>query len=338
MAHEGLYFDDVVEGMDIPLLVKAASNVQMFMYAAATWNCDRIHYDQQFARDVFGLPDIVQVGPVSADWYAQMLGEWIGGTGFIKDLSYESRISVFPGDRLECRGRVVRKYDLKGYHAVDCDLAMVNQKGHDCSPGKARIILPAKGERRSLHDVIDELGVLTPPADATRRVPGKLLTQEMIRMIGVEAPPVVSDPITAKEIKRFALAVGDPNPAYHDDNKAREGRYGGLIAPPTYALWACHPVTQDGFVEDLTAGGYPERQAAFVIPRLPLENPLHGGDEHEFFSPIRPGDVVTGSTKVVDVYEKIGNTRSMIFVVTETTIKNQHDRLVDVFRVTMIYY
>jgi acyl dehydratase len=160
----------------------------------------------------------------------------------------------------------------------------------------------------------------------------------MIALIGFEAPPVVSDPITAKEIRRFALAVGDHNPAYHDEAVARLGRHGGLVAPPTYALWACHPVAQDGFVEDLTEGGYPDRMAALVIPRLPFENPLHGGDEHEFFAPIRPGDVLTGRTKVIDVFEKAGKTRAMIFVVTETTVRNQHDRLVDLLRVTMIYY
>lgn len=334
----GVTFDDVVEGMEIPPLVKTVSNVQMFMYAAATWNCDRIHYDQQFAKDVFGLPDIVQAGPMSADWYAQLLGEWIGDTGFIKNLAYESRTSVFPGDRLECSGRVVRKYDVKGYHAVDCELAMVNQKGQDCSPGRARVILPAKGARLDRDEAVAALAVLTPATDVIRRTPGKLLTEEMIGMVGVVAPPVMSDPITTKEIKRFALAVGDPNPAYHDSARPRDDQGGGVVAPPTYALWACHPATQDGFVEDLSPGGYPERQAAFVIPRLPLANPLHGGDDHEFFAPIRPGDVLTGSTKVVDVYEKIGKTRAMIFVVTETTLTNQRDRLVDLFRVTMIYY
>src|SRR5690606_12647343 len=133
-------------------------------------------------------------------------------------------------------------------------------------------------------------------------------------LIGTEAPPVVSDPITAKEIRRFALAVGDRNPAYHDEAAAQQGRWGSIVAPPTYALWACHPVSQDGFVEDLTPGGYPERMAALVIPKLPFENPLHGGDEHEFFQPIRVGDVLTGRTKVIDVYAKVGRTRTMIFV------------------------
>jgi hydroxyacyl-ACP dehydratase HTD2-like protein with hotdog domain len=325
-----LVLDDVVEGLEIPPLVKTASNVQMFMYAAATWNCDRIHYDQQFAREVFGLPDIVQAGPMSADWYAQLVGEWIGDAGFIKNLSYESRSSIVPGDRLECRGRVARTYDLEGYRAVDCELTMVNQKGQDCSPGRARVILPAKDARLDRDRAVAALGVLSPTPDAPRRTPGKLLTPDMLAMIGTVAPAVVSDPITAKEIRRYALAIGDPSRAYH----------GGadVVAPPAYALWACHPSTQDGFVEELTPGGYPERQAAFVIPRLPLANPLHGGDEHEFFAPIRPGDVLTASTKVVDVYEKIGKTRAMVFVVTETTVTNQRGALVDLFRVTMIYY
>lgn len=338
MTQNGVFFEDVTEGMPIKSLAKKSSMVSIFMYQAATWNCDRIHYDSKFAQEVFGLPDVVQTGPVSADWYAQILTEWMGETGLIKKLSYQSRLTILPEDKLVCGGKVIRKYTHKGYHCIDCDLTLVNQRGENTSPGKATIILPLKGKNLDFIQIADETDLFLDTSEKPIRLPGTLVTSEILKLIGVEAEPVTSDPITAKEIKRYALAIGDPNPLYHDEEKAKKSRYGGLIAPFGYALWACHPVSQDDFAENLTPGGYPKRQAAFYIPKLPVENLVHGGDEHEFFHPIRPGDVLTGSTKVFDISEKIGKTRSMIFVDTETTVKDQNNKLVDIFKVTAVFY
>jgi acyl dehydratase len=338
MAAMGLFFEDVRVGDTIRPLVKKSSNVQMFMYAAATWNCDRIHYDYKFAREVFGLGDIVQAGPLSADWYAQMLTEWMGETGCIRSLSYQSRFSIYPDETVICSGKVVNKIERNGFHCIDCELTMITQKGENCSPGKSTIILPVNGEKLHLEKLFDQIELSKPTEGAHKIKSGTLATEEVLKLIGYEAPQVVSDPITAKEIKRYALAIGDWNPIYHDKAQAKKSRYGGIIAPPAFALWACHPVSQDGFVENLTPGGYPERQGAFFIPKLPQENPLHGGDEHDFYLPIRPGDVLSASTKVMDIYEKAGKARAMIFVVTETVVKNQVGKLVDVFKVTMIYY
>ena len=63
---------------------------------------------------------------------------------------------------------------------------------------------------------------------------------------------------------------------------------------------------------------------------------LVGGDEWEFFEPIRPGDRITITSKIVDFYEDVGSRGKMLFTVTETSYKNQHDRVAMVVRRTGI--
>jgi len=40
--------------------------IELFRYSAATWNSHRIHYDQRYAREAEGYPDLVVHGPFTA--------------------------------------------------------------------------------------------------------------------------------------------------------------------------------------------------------------------------------------------------------------------------------
>ena len=59
------------------------------------------------------------------------------------------------------------------------------------------------------------------------------VTPEMKASIGIRSEPVTWE-VEKGEIVRFASAIGDPNPLYSDEAAARRGRYGGIIAPPTF--------------------------------------------------------------------------------------------------------
>ena len=59
------------------------------------------------------------------------------------------------------------------------------------------------------------------------------ITPEMKAAIGVESEPRTSE-VEKGAIIKFAEAIGDTNPIYNDEAAARESRYGGLIAPPTF--------------------------------------------------------------------------------------------------------
>jgi hydroxyacyl-ACP dehydratase HTD2-like protein with hotdog domain len=61
-----------------------------------------------------------------------------------------------------------------------------------------------------------------------------------------------------------------------------------------------------------------------------------GGKECQFYEPIRPGDTITGVDRVAEVYEKTGRSGSMIFIVRESELTNQHGQTVAVVRQSLI--
>lgn len=118
-------------------------------------------------------------------------------------------------------------------------------------------------------------------------------------------------------IKRFAEAIGDDNPLYHDTEFAQTSPFKGIIAPPTFVFeWNHHEAIAD---------------AALV-------GNIRAGNEYEFFQPLRPGDIITSKSKIKDVYEKQGHSGTMIFIVCETTYTNQRDELLGIQRSSQIVY
>ena len=47
----------------------------------------------------------------------------------------------------------------------------------------------------------------------------------------------VTDPVEVKadKIKRYCAALGETNPIYTDEDAAKKGPYGGIVAPPSFA-------------------------------------------------------------------------------------------------------
>ena len=63
-----------------------------------------------------------------------------------------------------------------------------------------------------------------------------LITEEMKKVVGVVQEPIIWE-VERGAIKRFAEAVGDPNPLYFDEEYAKGTRYGGIVAPPGFWGW-----------------------------------------------------------------------------------------------------
>ena len=145
-----------------------------------------------------------------------------------------------------------------------------------------------------------------------------LITDELRSAIGVESEPVTHE-VERGVILRFAQAIEDPNPLYQNEVKARATRYGGIIAPPT-------------FFRSLPSG--PQR----VQVQSPLGRVLDGGTQWELLEPVRPGDRITVTSKLVDVVQRTGRLGPMIIMTRETRYVNQLGQLVATQRSTGISY
>jgi len=143
--------------------------------------------------------------------------------------------------------------------------------------------------------------------------PEDLISPELRSWIGTEED-LGTEVVELGAIKRFADAIHDPNPLYRDEEYAKKTQYGGIIAPPT-------------FIHTMRTVGYGSIRPG-PMP-WPKTTGLNGGNDFEFFLPMRPGDVISGKAKLVDIRTR--QTRGlgpMIITVTEMTYTNQKGEVV----------
>ena len=149
--------------------------------------------------------------------------------------------------------------------------------------------------------------------------------------LGMEFPPYTYV-VEKGKIAEFAMAVAqkdstsDVNPVYVDPEVAKREGYRDVIVTPTmqtcFSMWSGGGL--GGLIEVL----------GIDIARL-----LHGEEEYEYYGEINPGDVMTGKTKVVQMYDKEKKNQPgkyMEFTVMETEIRNQRGELVLKSRTTTV--
>ena len=94
-----------------------------------------------------------------------------------------------------------------------------------------------------------------------------VISEEMKKMIGVEAEPIVLE-VEKGHIRRFAQAVGDPNPLWQDKAYASKARYGNIIAPPTFLQdWAMHKIAEK-LLKDLFLIVWIDTDAIILNPQM----------------------------------------------------------------------
>lgn len=146
----------------------------------------------------------------------------------------------------------------------------------------------------------------------------KYVTEEVRKQIGKKAEPRTYD-VERGAIRRFAEAIGDPNPLFNREEEARNSRFGGMIAPPTFLR---------------------SMMAAFPEIKIDMQGNrgLDGGSDWEYFVPIRVGDRITVQTKIADIRESEGRLGPMVFTTIETSYTNQFGQLCALQRATGIRY
>lgn len=120
-------------------------------------------------------------------------------------------------------------------------------------------------------------------------------------------------------IRRFASAIGDANPLYHDEEFAVASGFRSVIAPPTFAFTL--------------------RPGSDVRADLGLDwrDVLHGEQRFRYHAPITAGDRIAVEAVLVDLYEKRGASGSMTFIVVDTAGRLERgDSLYEARSVTIV--
>jgi acyl dehydratase len=140
-----------------------------------------------------------------------------------------------------------------------------------------------------------------------------MLPKEVTKFIGMEEDLGIYE-VTIEGIRRYANGADDFNPLYWDEKAAKKSKYGTVVAPLGYLGWQIVPVgahiinpnATNGVEEALAQAGYPRFGAART--------------EYEYFRPVKAGDVLHATLKVVDVSEKKRHTSGTLIFTTKDTI------------------
>jgi acyl dehydratase len=140
-------------------------------------------------------------------------------------------------------------------------------------------------------------------------------------------------PVEASHILMFARAVGDENPVYADADYARTTEAGGIIAPPTFAAAG---VQFDPNHSLRPRPGKPWLGSGRNPTGLPPDTSagaggggLHAEQHFEYHRHLKPGDVLTATTKPGKTWEKEGRrSGKLIFTELLTEYRDQHGELV----------
>ncbi|MBM3346180.1 MAG: hypothetical protein FJY55_06785, partial [Betaproteobacteria bacterium] len=108
-------------------------------------------------------------------------------------------------------------------------------------------------------------------------------------------------------IRHYAWGLGDDNPLYCEPEYARQTRWKGIIAPPTFFF---------GIFDAVVAPGLPDIQW------------IYSGVDCEFFEPMRRDDEITATAEYIDAKELPARQSGRMLVQTgDVRYANQHGRL-----------
>ena len=153
----------------------------------------------------------------------------------------------------------------------------------------------------------------------------KLDTSDVDKWIG---KPVVFaelwDPCTATDIRRWVQALDYPNPLHWDEEFARASKFGGIVAPQSFAV-----------AMDYGHGCHPS-----CVGKIPGSHLIFAGEEWWFYgTPIRPGDKLTQERTFAGYrVQDTGFAGPTMFADGDTVHRNQHGALVAKERATSIRY
>lgn len=149
--------------------------------------------------------------------------------------------------------------------------------------------------------------------------------------VGKVFPPYIFE-VEKGKIAEFAMAVsqkeskGQVKPIYVDSGAAKAASYKDVI--PTSTFQTCFLLWGGGGLIPML------QEVGIDLIRL-----LHGEEEYEYLLPIHPGDVMTGVTRVVEMYDKEKKGKPgkfMEFTVLEAEIRNQRGELAIRARTTLV--
>ena len=139
----------------------------------------------------------------------------------------------------------------------------------------------------------------------------ELLTDDIRSWIGRASPPVKFE-VSRRDIIKYSIATEQQQRKYLDGDEA----------PPMFLFGADRPLSA---LNELGPDGL---RRDGLMPELPLKRVMAGGIRQRYHRTIRPGDALTITRRISNIFEKQGSSGPLIFVEYEITVVDDNDELV----------
>lgn len=145
-----LWFEDVVEGVEVPPFELALSVQRLVMEAAANRDFAPIHHDRELAR-ASGAPDMYANTMLLQGLFEATIRQWMGLGGRLTKLGFGMRVFNCAGDVVIGRGRVATTRLDAGADAGLVELEIWSETAAGVTAhGSATVSLPRRqGDDRS---------------------------------------------------------------------------------------------------------------------------------------------------------------------------------------------
>lgn len=160
------------------------------------------------------------------------------------------------------------------------------------------------------------------------------ISDEMRAAIGRELGSSSSYPISASDIRKWAIAVYFPETP-PERYVGAGGPDAPLTAPHEFNPFAWAAPGKEPKKPDVGAG-FLERQLGITPP--PLEFIVNGSTVVEYGVPMVEGDVITSTNRLDNYFEKTGKRGTLLFSVMKNEWTNQRGEMVKITTSTVIRY
>ena len=143
MGEQKLFFEDVNEGDEAPVVTHELTRTDLVMYAGASGDFNPMHTDEVKAKEA-GLPSVFGHGMFSAGFLATAITNYVG-LGTLKRYKVRFAKQTWPGETFISKVKVIGKRKEDGDNLVDLECTLTNQDGEVKVAGEATAALPSRG-------------------------------------------------------------------------------------------------------------------------------------------------------------------------------------------------
>jgi acyl dehydratase len=143
MGEKKIFFEDVSEGDEAPVLSHELTRTDLVQYAGASGDFNPMHHDEVKAKDA-GLPSVFGHGMFSAGFLATALTNYVG-IGNLRRYKVRFAKQTWPGEVFQTRIVVRSKRKEDGANLLDLDCSLLNREGEVKVVGEATAELPSRG-------------------------------------------------------------------------------------------------------------------------------------------------------------------------------------------------